>query len=76
MAQPRKKVRVSRRLVVDGHVIGEHSLEDLVPVDADTEAAAAALRARLDALAGSPNPDEVPTLQQIRPASGQHRTDW
>jgi EmrB/QacA subfamily drug resistance transporter len=47
--QPRKKVRVSRKLVVDGHVIDEHALEDFVPLDADTEAAAARLRARLDA---------------------------
>ncbi len=61
--EPRKKVRVTRRLVVDGQIIGERTLEDLVPLDADTETAAAALRARLDALAPSPNPDDVPTLQ-------------
>jgi EmrB/QacA subfamily drug resistance transporter len=67
--EPRKKVRVTRRLVVDGHIIGEHTLEDLVPVDADTEAAAEALRARLDALAPTPRPDDVPTLQQFQPGS-------
>jgi hypothetical protein len=67
--EPRKKVRVTRRIVVDGHVIGEQTLEDLVPVNADTETAAAALRAQLDALARSPNPDEVPTLQQFQPGS-------
>jgi len=68
-AEPRKKVRVTRRLVVDGHIIGEHTLEDLLPVDADTEAAAEALRARLDALASTPSPDDIPTLQQFQPGS-------
>ncbi len=49
LVQPRKKVRVSRKLVVDGHVIDEQALEDIVPLNADTEAAAARLRSRLDA---------------------------
>jgi EmrB/QacA subfamily drug resistance transporter len=56
LVQPRKMVRVSRKLVVDGQVVGEQAAEDLVPLDADTEAAAARLRARLDALLAADAP--------------------
>jgi hypothetical protein len=50
LVQPRKKVRVSRKLVVGGNVVGEQVVEDIVPLSVDTEAAAARLRTQLDAL--------------------------
>ncbi len=73
IVQPRKKVRVTRRLVVDGQVIGEQALEDVVPADADTEAAAAALRARLDSM---PQPASAEQSGQWRngPADSTRRT--
>jgi hypothetical protein len=46
--QPMKRVRVTRRLLVDGQVVEEQAAEDSVPRDLDTEEAAAQLRARLE----------------------------
>jgi hypothetical protein len=64
MVQPRKKVRVTRRLMVDGQVAGEQVVETVVPYETDTEATAADLRAKLDSMAATTQ-DDMPTLQQI-----------
>jgi hypothetical protein len=69
-SRPLKRVRVTRRLMMDGQVVGEQAIESSIPLDADTETAADELRAKLDAMAPdgvSPEgvlPDEVPTWHQ------------
>lgn len=58
-SRPMKRVRVTRRLMQGDKIVGEQALDEYVPLDADTEAAAAALRARLEGM----DPTESPTVK-------------
>jgi hypothetical protein len=65
-SRPMKRVRVTRRLVVDGQVVGERVAEDTVPLEADTEMAAALLRAQMDEMEDWPDEwREEPTAPPI-----------
>ena len=55
-----KRVRVVRRLMVDGKVVQETAAEEVVDADADTAATAARLREEL----GATDPDTLASLAQ------------
>ena len=63
VSRPMKRIRVKRRIVVDGEVVGEQVIEELVPLDVDTQVAAAALRARLARM----TPEQVAALAKLPP---------
>lgn len=58
-----KRIRVRRKILVDGEVVGEQVIEELVPVDTDTLTAAAALQARLARM----TPEEIAALAHLPP---------
>ncbi|HEX6817633.1 MAG TPA: NINE protein [Ktedonobacterales bacterium] len=63
--RPLKRIRVKRRIVVDGKVVGEQVIEELVPAEMDTQVAAAALRARLAEM----TPEQIASLAQLPPGA-------
>ena len=61
--QRMKRVRVVRRLVVDGEVVQEQVVEEIVPVDTDTTATADQLRESL----GHATPEEIAQMAHLDP---------
>ncbi len=61
--QRMKRVRVVRRLVVDGEVVQEQVVEEIVPADTDTAATAEQLRESL----GHATPEEIAQMAHLDP---------
>jgi TM2 domain-containing membrane protein YozV len=61
--QRMKRVRVVRRVVVDGKVVREQVVEEIVPVDTDTATTAAHLRESL----GHATPEEIAQMAHLDP---------
>jgi TM2 domain-containing membrane protein YozV len=58
-----KRIRVKRKILLDGEVVGEQVIEELVPIDVDTQVAAAALQRRLAHM----TPEQIAAMAHLPP---------